>query len=96
MSRSESCQRTYDSEAHDEGPETSFGVGLDSLPKALLVLLVFAIKGIVHEVVVGQDFGIGNVDVVRAVAGSVLLVNASIFAAAVDAGDVVPVVSDTR
>ena len=76
-------------------PSVSLEKG-DSLPKTLLVLLVFAIEGIVHEVVVSQDFGVGNVDVVRAMAGVVLLVDASIFAAAVDAGGVVPVVSDTR
>lgn len=52
---------TYNGEAHDESPETSPWVRLDSLPHAHLVLAVLAVEGLVHQVRVHQDIRVLDV-----------------------------------
>lgn len=51
---------TYNSEAHDESPETSPWVCLYGLPDAHLMLTVLAVEGIVHHVLVDQDIAIAG------------------------------------
>lgn len=51
---------THDSETHNESPETSPGVSLGRSPDTLLVLLVLAIEGIVHQFTITQDFSTRN------------------------------------
>jgi len=63
--------QTHNGEAHDECPHTSPGVLLRGRPEALLVLAVFTIDGIVHEVRIGQDLGVE-----LEVAGLILAVDA--------------------
>ena len=48
-------------ETHDKGPEASHLVGLDSLPESLIVLGIFALKGIDHQVLVNENLGVESV-----------------------------------
>jgi hypothetical protein len=48
-------------EAHDEGPEASHLVAQNCLPDSLLVLGVFTLEGIGHQVLVDEDLRVESV-----------------------------------
>ena len=64
---------TYNSETEGERPEASPGMGFDSLPNTHVMLEVLIVDGIVHEVAVGQDLVVVNLDMAAAVGVSLFL-----------------------
>jgi hypothetical protein len=61
---------TYNGETHDEGPEACPWMTLGGSPDTLVVFLILAVKGIIHEILILQDLGalhLGMLDLDRAV-----------------------------
>lgn len=53
---------TYNRKTHDECPETGHRMGFSGLPGAQLMLVGLTIEGIVHEIRVGQNLIMADVD----------------------------------
>jgi hypothetical protein len=74
--------QTHNGEAEDESPETCHGVILDGLPESHIVLAFLSLKGIIHDVLLGQDLGVAKILLLH---GMVDIVDVSHFVLGVSA-----------